>query len=184
MRWKRLFLDVEAQLDEADRLDMEGEVADRIRGERASVNLVDRLRFVEGSGLEVRTAGAGVVRGVLQHIGTDWFMLDCDTGGEVLVPVSSALVVSGAGPKAAMAVGRGLPISWKMGLRYALSVISRDRAHVHATLTDGSALNGTIDVVGAAFIDVTPWSPGERRDSTDDAVKSVPFSAIGVLRRM
>ncbi|NDL58583.1 hypothetical protein [Phytoactinopolyspora mesophila] len=182
MRWTRLFADVEAQLDEADRLELEGEVADRIRSERKTVQLVDRLRLAGGNTLDVRVAGAGIVRGVLHHAGSDWFMLDGESGGELLVPLAAALVVSGAGTKAAVAV-EGRPVIWSMGLRYALSVISRDRSHVHLTLTDGSALAGTIDVVGADFIDLTPRSPEERRGPRHDAAASVSFGGIAVIRR-
>lgn len=182
MRWKRLFADIEAQLEEAGRLELEDEITERVRGERKSVHLVDRLRVAEGRTLEVRVLGAGLVRGEVRQVGADWFLLSGDAGGELVVPVASALVVTDTGAKAAVALG-GEGILWTMGLRYALSVISRDRSEVIVTLVDGTSVGGTIDVVGADFIDVSPREPGERRGWRSGVALSLPVSGIGLVRR-
>lgn len=181
MRWRRLFADIEAQLEEAERLELEDEITERIRSERQNINLVDRLRVAEGRPVEVRVVGAGVVRGSIRQVGADWFLLGGDAGAEYLVPMAATLAVTSTGVKAAVALGaEGL--LWKMTLRYALSVISRDRSVVLVTLADGASVSGTIDAVGADFVDVTPREPGEARASRPAAAFSLPFSGIGVVR--
>lgn len=182
MRWRRLFADIEAQLEEAERLELEDEITERIRGERRNISLIDRLRVAEGRPVEVRVVGAGMVRGSVRQVGADWFLLGGDAGIEHLVPMAATLAVTSTGAKAAVALG-GEGILWKMNLRYALSVISRDRSVVLVTLADGASVGGTIDVVGADFVDVTSREPGEARPSRPAGTLSLPFSAIGVVRR-
>lgn len=182
MRWTRLFDDFEAQLHEASRLELEEEITERIRAERRSLRLVDRLRVATGHRLEVRVLGVGTVHGVLRQVGADWLLLAEDTGSELLVPMASVLSMANTGAKAALALG-GEGIRWTMDVRHALSVISRDRSHVLVTLTDGSVAAGLVDVVGADFVEVTPRVPGEHRDRAAGVPISIPLLGIGLVRR-
>ncbi|WP_166356215.1 hypothetical protein [Phytoactinopolyspora limicola] len=183
MRWKRLFCDVEAQLAEVDRLELEDEVAERVRDERRNVHLVDRLRSCEGALLDVRTVGAGQIRGQLRQVGADWMLLGEEAGAELLIPMAATLSVCGVGSRVVVPTG-GAGVLWRASVRYALSVISRDRSAVRVTLTDGSMVNGTIDAVAADHVDMAPAVDGEARWGRGRTVSvSVPLGGLAVVRR-
>ena len=64
MRWERLFDDLEAQLVADGRRELDAEVADRTRRERALLGLHERLTAtIGGRAISVRVAGVGVVTG-------------------------------------------------------------------------------------------------------------------------
>jgi hypothetical protein len=65
-----------------------------------------------------------------------------------------------------------------------LRAISRDRSPARIELVDGSAIDGTIDRVGADFIEVAAHAPGEYRRRGE--VRGVMLAAVGhiaVVRR-
>ncbi|NEE02462.1 hypothetical protein [Phytoactinopolyspora halotolerans] len=180
MRWERLFSDIEAQLDESERLELDDEIAVRTRSVRKEIYLVDRLRSARGRGIEVRVRGAGIVRGRLASVVPSWLLIDDPAGSEILVPRAAVLTVSGAGMRAALH-GTDAPVVEPL-LGQALSAVSQDRASVVATLVDGSMMTGTVDRVGGDFFDVVGRLPGEVRATADPRV-AVPFSALATLRR-
>jgi hypothetical protein len=72
----------------------------------------------------------------------------------------------------------------RLGLRHVLRGIARDRSAVRISLIDGTAIDGTIDRLGADFVEVAQHAAGElrRRDQVRDVVL-VPLSALAVVRR-
>lgn len=179
MRWERLFADLEAQFEAAAEAEFAGEVADRSRRELALVPLADRLRSSDG---EVQLGlGAGeVVRGVVVGSGPDWVLL-ADGGVETLVPLPAIGWIRGlstaAEPSSSVVTAR-------LGLGHALRGIARDRATTVVVLTSGDRVTGTIDRVGADFVDVAEHPLDEaRRTAAVQAVRTIPLASLAALRR-
>ena len=71
----------------------------------------------------------------------------------------------------------------RLGLGHALRGIARDRLPVQLWLTDGSVVCGTVDRVGADFLEVTEHGTGEPRRRGDvTGVRTVPFAALAMVR--
>lgn len=182
MRWDDLFRDLEAQLDAAEAAELDAEVADRTRREAAQLALVDRSRAAVGHPVVVRVLGAGPVDGVLVDVGPQWLLVAEKGGREVLVP--STAVVSLAGLRAWSGTpGSGGQVLARLGLGHALRGIARDRLPVQVWLTDASVVSGTVDRVGADFLEVTEHGAGEPRRRGDvTGVRTVPFAGLALVR--
>jgi len=186
MRWDDLFRDLEAQLAAAADAELAAEVADRSRREAARLALVERARAATGRPVVVRVAGAGAVQGRLVGAGSEWLLLaDGGPGAEreSLVPLSAVLSVSGLAAWTAAPAATG-QVGARLGLGVVLRGIARDRSGLAVTLVDGSTVTGTLDRVGADFVEVSEHGPGEpRRPGAVTGVRTVPFRALAVLRR-
>lgn len=182
MRWEDLFGDLEAQLAEAERAELAGEVADRSRRELARLRLVDRLRAVVDRPVEVTVHGAGRLVGRLVDVAPEWLLLEERGGPSTLVPLAAVLAVAGLGARAEDPTGEGAVVA-RLGLGVALRAVARDRSPVALVLVDGGVLSGTIDRVGADHLDLAEHAPGELRRAREvRGVRSVPFAAIGAVR--
>lgn len=183
MRWDELFDDLEAQFDEAETADLAAEVTDRTRREVSLLRLVDRLRSVIGQPLTLRLLGAGVIEGELTALGPDWLLLAELGGREALVAAHAVLAVGGLAAQTGLPQGAG-QVAARLDLAYALRGIVRDRSGVTITLIDGSTANGTLDRVGADFVEVAEHAPGEpRRHDAVRAVRAYPLTSLVVVRR-
>ena len=181
MRWEALFADLEAQLDAAATEELNAEVADRTRRELARLHLVDRARAAVGATVTV-AAGAVTVSGTLTRVGPDWWLLREQTALEALIPLTAVGWVAGL-PAAVVDPESVGAVESRLGLAHALRGVARDRAPVTLVLTDGRALTGTIDGVGADFVDVSEHAPGEaRRPAQVRGARTVPFAAVAVVR--
>lgn len=181
MRWRQLFADLSAQFDEAASAEQRADVAARARTEVGSVDLADRLRGALGSELGFHCRGAGWVRGRLTDAGGNWALLDDERGGELLVALEAVRVVSGLGRLTA-APDEG-PVRSRLDLRRVLRGLARDRSAVLAVLDDGAVLGGTVDRVGADFLELARHEPGEpRRAAAVREVQAVAIAAIAVIR--
>ena len=182
MRWEALFADLEAQLDAVDAADLAAEVADRTRHELARLRLVDRLRPAEGADLTVSVIGAGSVSGRLVGAGADWVLLAESGRREALVPLAAVLSIAGVLARSAEP-GSEDRVASRVNLRLALRGLIRDRAPVAVTLVDGSTTSGTLDRVGADFVEVAAHTPGEpRRAAAVHGVRTVPIRALALVR--
>lgn len=174
MRWERLFADLEGQWEADARRDLEAEVADRTRRERASVDLLTRLAGHRGQSIRLVLVTGGVVEGELSDLGADWILLEQSTRGEVLVPLAAVVGLTGLGLRA-----EDSTMARRFGLGYALRVLSRDRAAVVLTDLSGQQCTGTIDTVGADALDLAEHRLGEpRRAGNIKGRRTVPFAAI------
>ncbi|MDT4937823.1 MAG: hypothetical protein QOG80_1494 [Pseudonocardiales bacterium] len=183
MRWDELFDDLEAQLVEAELADLQAEVSDRERREVALLHLVDRLRPVIGEPVTVRVLGAGVIGGRLSAFGPDWLLLAEVGGREALVAATAVLAVGGLAAQTSAPHSEGA-VAARLNLAFALRAVVRDRAAVTVTLTDGTAEGGTLDRVGADFLELAAHPPDEARRR--DAVRSIrtyPLTAVALVRR-
>ena len=182
MRWDALFDDLAGQAEALEHAERAAEIDDRTRAEVGSVGFLDRLRAAGGVALRLRTP-AGPVSGTLSRVGRDWLLLDEDAGREVLVPLAAVLTASGL-PALAAVPGTMDAVTRRLGLWFVLRRLARDRARVRVLLADGSATSGTIDRVGADFVELAVVPPGEvRRASAVRDVLAVPTGALAAVRR-
>ena len=179
MRWERLFADLEAQYDAAATAELAGEIADRSRREIALVPLAARVRAAEAE-VQVAVRGGEPIRGTVSACGPDWMLLALDDV-ETLVPLSAVSWVRGLPATADTAVSL---VAAKLVLGHALRGIARDRAETTVTLTTGERLTGTLDRVGADFVDLAEHPLGEpRRANAVRSIRTVPMGALSALRR-
>ncbi len=177
MRWHSLFEDLEAQLEREEIAGLHAEVAERVRAERATVGLADRLLVHLGSQLAL-TLPRGTVSGVVTDVAPQWVLLREDRT-PVLVP--AAAVVAAHGLARAVAPEPGTVLR-RLGLGHALRALARDRAPV--TVHAGrERLTGTIDRVGADHLDLALHPAGEpRRPGAVTSVAAVAFAHVHQVR--
>jgi hypothetical protein len=181
MRWDRLFDDLEAQLALDDVRQLDAEVADRTRRERALLDVHTRLLANVGStqvGLRLRER---VVSGRLVDVGPDWALIETAPGRPVLVALPAVRSVSGLAP------GARTPsvVARRFGVGAALRAVSRDRAVVEVVDVDGHPSTGTIDVVGSDHLELAEHAAdAPRRAANVTGRLIVPFWSLGSVRRL
>ena len=181
MRWDALFSELEAEFEAAEDEAANSELRDRVRRESAMLRLRDRLGAARGAQIAVQVAG-GTVRGSLTDAGPDWLLMAETQARDALIPLAAVASILGLG-RWSSAPGSEGAVGARLDLGYALRGVARDRAAVALSLIDGSSCSGTIDRVGADFIELAEHPVGEaRRPSSVFAVRTVPRSAILVLR--
>ncbi len=176
VRWDRLFDDLEAQLSARARLELDAEVAERTRIERAKVTVGERILGARGQSIVVRLRGGTIVRGQLEDSGDEWMLLVESSGRQVLVPAPAVVGVSGLGRP------RDDTRARRFGIGSALRGISRDRRAVVVTDVDGGTVHGTIDAVGADAFDITEHPlDTPRRPEHVRGERVVPFIAVAAV---
>lgn len=184
MRWDRLFADLEALAAAAETAEFEAEVADRSRAEHGSIAFVDRLRGACGHPVVVTVPGAGPLAGTVTDVGVDWLLLGGPGQPQTLVASASVTAVSGLGTATAAATDRG-PVYQRLDFRRALRGLAGQRSQVRLVLTDGVGLTGTLDRVGADFVELAEHAPGEpRRRTAVRGVQTVPIAAVAAVVRL
>jgi hypothetical protein len=182
VRWERLFDDLEAQLDASSREELAAEVTDRTRTEVARVHLIDRLRHAVGAQLDISVDGAGTVRGTLARVGQGWLLVVVAAQPELVIASAAILAVRGLSiaavdPTAIDAVASRLDFA------HIMRAVARDRGAVTVSLRDRSSYVGTIDRVGADFVDLAEHPSDEpRRAGHVTARRTLPFAGIAVVR--
>jgi hypothetical protein len=179
VRWERLFADLEAQYDAAQQAELAGEVADRSRREIAQVRLADRLSATDGE-VQVGVAGTDPVRGTVVAHGPDWLLVGDDMN-ETLVLLDAVSWVRGLSTRAEPSRSA---VAARLGLGHALRGLARDRAETTVVLRTGEQVIGTIDRVGADFVDLAEHPPGEPpRAGAVRATRTIGFAALAALSR-
>ena len=179
MRWERLFADLEAQYDAAAQAELAAEVADRSRRELATIRLTDRVRTTVGE-VQVGVTGCEPIHATITACGPDW-LLAAEGVAEVLVPLRAVSWVRGLSTVADPATSS---VAARLDLGYALRGIARDRAEVTVVLCSGERLTGTVDRVGADFVDLAEHPLGEpRRPGAVRSARTISFDALAALRR-
>jgi hypothetical protein len=181
MRWDDLFGDLEAQLDAAEAASVDAEVADRSRRESALLTLVERLSGSLGHRVGLHAAGSGRVDGRLVEVSDEWLLLAGDADAQVLVTMSAVQSVTDLAPTSdARPAPAGQRV--RLGLGIALRAIARDRSPVVVHLTGGGTVEGTLERVGADFVELTEHPAAEVRPRRSGAVRTVPFAAVALVR--
>jgi hypothetical protein len=182
MRWQQLFEDLQAQFETEEAAAERAEVASRARLEMGAVHLAERLGGALGSPLRLAVRGAGQVAGVLLDKGPDWLLLEDDQGRELLVALAAVRTVAGLGRRTAVPEPAGT-VRGRLDLRRALRGLARDRSAVQLVLDDGGVVSGTLDRVGADYVElaVHPVDEPRRRESVQE-VRAVVLAAVAVVR--
>ena len=173
MRWQSLFDDFEAQIERHELAEVESEVTERTRAERASVLLAERLLAHHGETLRLGFPG-GSLSGRVVDVAPQWVVVN-DGRGDVLVPTASVASVAGLGRATSMPPSQ---VMRRLGLAHALRALSRDRASVRIASVAG-VFTGTIDRVGADHLDLAEHPVDELR--RESAVRSVVALGFGGL---
>jgi hypothetical protein len=184
VRWEALFADLEARAEALAAAERAAEADERARIELASVRWRQRVLAALGTAVRLQVAGGLVLSGRIDRVGSDWLLMAEDTGHEALVSLAAVCTVAGL-PRYA-AAETGSPIESRLTLRSALRGIARDRSSVRMHLVDSAAgiLHGTVDRVGADFVEVAEHPADEpRRPREVRASVLVPLTALGALRR-
>jgi hypothetical protein len=181
MRWEQLFTDLEAQFAAQAGADERLEAPSRARAEQGQVRLADRLRGALGGQVSLRCPGVGELAGRLVDVGVDWVLLAAAGERELLVAMRAVAAV--AGLTAATAAAEESAVDRHLDLRRALRGLARDRAVVQCLLGDGGVLTGTIDRVGADFVELAehPLDAPRRRGSVT-GVRAVALPAVVAVR--
>ncbi|WP_462418042.1 hypothetical protein [Kytococcus sp. Marseille-QA3725] len=169
-RWDDLFADLEGQLAAQRRAELEDEVAERVRVERAGIVLADRLAAHLDRGVTLRTADGGTLTGTLRDLGRDWLRL----GGRrttLVVPLTAVHTVLGLGPRSRPAEGDARRrLTWVTVLRG----LSRDRVPVRVASVAGHVVEGRIDRVMGDHLDLVAGEDPRRGTATE----TVAFAAV------
>jgi hypothetical protein len=180
MRWARLFDDLNAQVEAAERAERAAESAELRRLELSRVTLSDRLLAAVGTSVTLTVDGAQPLTGELVQLGGDWALLASETGSETLVGLSAVVAVTGL--PAAVAAGAG-ETDARLGLGFVLRRLARDRLPVTVVTRGGTAYTGTIDRVGADFFDLAEHAADRPRRATDvQRVRTIAFAATALVR--
>lgn len=191
MRWERLFAELEGRFDVLADEQAEQERADRERVAIGAVTAVERLSGALDHQVRLGLAGGALVAGRLGAVGPDWLLLVEGQDRDCIVPWRSVTVVHGL-TSATGPAPSGLDL--RLDLRYALRGLARDRAPVQLGLVGwagGEAavagpspeLTGTIDRVGADFVEVALHAAWEsRRRAAVRSVALVPLAAVLLVR--
>jgi len=182
MRWDDLFGDLEAQLDAAEAASVDAEVADRTRRESALLTMAERLGGSLGDRVGVHVAGAGRVDGRLLEVSDRWLLLVDDSGAQVLVAGPAVQSVAGLAPTSDPSSAPAGAQRVRLGLGVVLRALARDRSPVVVRLTAGGTVEGTLERVGADFVELTEHPAGEVRPRRAGPVRTVPFAALALVR--
>lgn len=181
MRWDALFADLESQFEAMQDGDLYGEVADRIRAEVGKITVLDRLRGAVDTVIRVELASADPVRGMLTRVGKDCVLIETERYEEWLIPAAALIAVHRLGPWAEPATGA---VEGKLGLAHLLRGIARDRSPVTVFCSGSGPVTGTIDRVGADFIELAEHAlDAPRRRTEVYNMRLVPTQALQAVRR-
>jgi hypothetical protein len=182
MRWQQLFADLQAQFEAEETAAEQAESASRARAEIGALGLADRLGGALGLPLVLGCGPVGTVAGVLAEVGPDWLLVEDDGARQCLVALAAVRTVAGLGRRTAVPEPMGA-VRRRLDLRRALRGLARDRSAVQVVLDDGGVLGGTLDRVGADYVELAEH-PGDlpRRAEAVLGVRTVVISRIAVVR--
>jgi hypothetical protein len=182
MRWQQLFADLQAQFDEEEAAAERSESGSRARAEMGAVRLVERLRGALGLPVVLACGAAGQVTGVLVDVGADWLLTEDGRGRQDLVAATAVRTVAGLGRRTSPFVPDGA-VGMQLDLRRALRALARDRSPVQVVLDDGGVLGGTLDRVGADYVELAEHpADTPRRAEVVQGVRAIVIGAIAVVR--
>jgi hypothetical protein len=181
MRWQQLFDDLQSQFEAEEAAAERAESASRARAEVGAVRLAERLAGAHGFPVVLGLGPVGPVSGILADIGPDWVLLD-DQGREQLVALAAVRTVAGLGRRTAPPEPDGA-VRARLDLRRALRRLVRDRSAVQVVLDDGGLVTGTLDRVGADYVELAAHPvDSPRRSEAVQEVRAIVIGAIAVVR--
>lgn len=183
MRWESLFDDLEGQAAALATAERAAEVDERTRVEVGSLTLADRLRGSLDRAVALRLTDGSTCRGELLRVGSEWLLVADETARETVVVQRHITAVRGVSREATPAAAAGL-VESRLSLRHVLRGIARDRSPVRVAHLGGGAVDGTIDRVGADFLELAAHPPGEpRRHGAVREIELLPLATIATVTR-
>ena len=181
VRWEQLFADLQAQFDAEESAAERAEDASRARAAVGRLRWLDRLGGARGHEVGLTCTGAGAVSGRVADLGPDWVLLVDERSREHLVATAGVCALVGLGAATAAPADDGL-VARAWDLRRAVRALARDRAPLQCVLVDGSVLTGTVDRVGADFLELAEHPADEpRRRAAVRQVRTVVLTALAVV---
>lgn len=145
-----LFEDLEHQARALTDAEREPELADRSRAEYRQVTLASRLMASIGREVALRLVGTGPVAGRLDRVGSGWCLVR-GSGQDWLVVLGAVQSVAGAGDRSVPEVA--WPRTATLGLAAPLRRLGETEQRCVLHLLDGERLEGTLERVGADFVE-------------------------------
>lgn len=180
MRWDQLFADLEAEMAAEETAERQAEIAERTRAEVARLRLVDRLRAAR-TPVTVAVSGLGDCNCRIVDTGPDWILLDGAVRGQLIVALDAVRSVSGLESWSAVPGSEGA-VAARFRLGAVLRGVARDRATVRVVLRDGTSHTGTVDRVGADFLELAEHDPHElRRTRAVRGLRLVPLAVVAAV---
>ena len=190
VRWEQLFNDLDSRFDQEADAQMLAELADRQRVAAGALLFTARLVGAVGRPVRLRLSAGPPATGVIRSVGPDWILLAERPGREALVNLGAVTAVEG------LVHATGAPLSGialRLDLRHMLRGIARDRSPVSVLIPgsttgpelNGTEITGTLDRIGADFVELAvhaPWEP--RRATTVRSVLALPIRALIAVRAM
>jgi hypothetical protein len=133
------------------------ELADRSRAEYQSVTLAARLMAAVDHDVTLELAGVGPVSGRLTRVATGWCLLR-GAGQDWVVRLGAVAAVHGASDRAVPEVA--WPPVARLGMRATLRRLADAAEPCSLHLTDGHRHDGTLQRVGADFVEVSTGEVG------------------------
>jgi hypothetical protein len=179
IRWDRLFADLEGQLEAAARVDLAAEVADRTRYEISRTRLLDRLRAALDCEVELTVTGVGPVVGTLTRVGADFVVIDA-AGSLALIRAGAVVTARNLGAASRSVAGE---VAARIAIGMVARELARDRTTVTVWLWDGTTLAGTVDRVGADYLDLAEHPLDEpRRSGAIHGMRTVALESLAMMR--
>lgn len=180
MRWDALFADLEARWAAEASAELDRDIAEATRFERAAVGLVDRLRASLGEVLTLTLSGQRLVEVRLDAVGQDW-LAGTDGHQGVVVPLQAVQAVDGLSRRAAP---ERSAVRQRLGLSAVLRRMARDRAVVEVRGNGGELIvHGLLLGVGRDHCEVARTIAGEvPRLRGSQGIRTVPFAAMSEIR--
>jgi hypothetical protein len=182
MGWDDLFADLGREWEGLAESERQAEIAERTRAEFAQVAFADRLRGSEGRQVRLVTCVGEQVDGSLTGVGAD-FVLVTSARREQVLPLVAVASATGLN-RVSLSERAAGPVRARLGMGSVLRRIAADRSSVTLVRADGRALAGTLQRVGADFVELAEHAYGETpRAQPSRPATLVPFAAIVLLRR-
>ena len=171
----RLFEDLEQQAAGMHLAERDAELADRARGEYATVAFTSRVHASTGHDVVLGLVDGGTVEGTLTQAGADWCtVLPPGRQGVWLVRLAAVATAHGLSSRAVPEVARPAPARLAFGS--ALHRLAGDSAEVLVRLVSGTSMKVRVRRVGADFVEVEPIG------AATQATALIPFEAVLAAR--
>lgn len=147
-----VFEDLEQQAAGIELAERDAEIADRVRGEYASVTLADRVHASVGRQVALVLSGGETVTGELTDAGLDWCTVSSPPGRTWLVRLGAVAVARGLSSRAVPEAAR--PVVARLGFGSAFHRLAEGCADLRLHLDTGSAPRVRLGRIGADFVEV------------------------------
>ena len=183
MRWQQLFADLQAQFDEEEAAAERSESASRARAEMGAVRL---SRAAARRARARRSCSPAGARARSPASWSTWARTGCcsrtTAGGRTWWRRRRSGRSPGSGRRDRRRSRPGrCGAGWTCAAR--CGALARDRAAVQVVLDDGGVLNGTLDRVGADYVELAEH-PADlpRRAEAVQGVRAIVIAAVAVVR--